>query len=62
MATAENNRKLENLVEQKILEFFGDPDSGLTLNKSFLTMLNKRMQKNQKLTSHADVLKKYGLR
>ena len=62
MAVREHNKNLENLVEQKILEFFGDPDSGLTLKKSFLAILNKRMQKTQKLTSHAIVLKKYGVR
>jgi len=62
VATVEHNKKLENLVEQKILEFFGDPDSGLTLKKSFLTMLGKRMRKNQKFTSHTAVLKKYGFR
>jgi len=61
MATVANKKNLENLVEQKILEFFGDPDSGLALKKSFLTMLNKRMRKTQKLTSHSAVLKKYGL-
>ena len=57
---AERNKKLENLVEQKILEFFGDPDSGLELKKNFLANLRKSMRKSQKLTSHADVLKKYG--
>jgi len=62
MTTAERNKKLGNLIEQKILEFFGDPDSGLQLKKSFLMNLRKNMRKNQKLTSHADVLKRYGLR
>lgn len=62
MTTAERNKKLENLVEQKILEFLGDPDSGLELKKSFVAELRKRMSKSQKLTSHAAVLKKYGLR
>ena len=61
MAT-EQNKKLGDLVEQKILEFFGDPDSGLKLKKGFLNALRTNMRKNQKLTSHADVLKKYGLR
>lgn len=61
MTTAERNKKLENLIEQKILEFLGDPDSGLELKKGFLNNLRKNMRKTQKLTSHADVLKKYGL-
>src|SRR3989338_1774180 len=62
MTTAEKNKKLGNLVEQKILEFFGDPDAGLDLKRSFVTELRKRMAKKQKLTSHAQVLRKYGLR
>ena len=63
MTTAQRDKKLGALVEQKILEFLGDPDSGLELKKSFLIKLRKNMQrKNRKLTSHADVLKKYGLR
>lgn len=62
MTTAELDKKLGILVEQKILEFFGDPDAGLELRKSFVIELRKRLKKKQRLTSHADVLKKYGLR
>ena len=62
MTTAERDKKLGDLVEQKILEFLGDTDSGLELKKGFLTNLRNRMGKSQKLTSHATVLKKYGLR
>ncbi|MBI3075067.1 MAG: hypothetical protein HYY92_02545 [Parcubacteria group bacterium] len=63
MVTKEHDKKLGNLVEQKILEFFGDPDAGLGLQKSFLLKLRKSMgQKSRKLTPHADVLKKYGVR
>lgn len=63
MATKAHNEKLENLVEQKILEFLGDPDNGLELKKNVLAKLRKNMQqKNRKLTSHADVLKRYGFR
>ena len=61
VATVKRSKKLENLVEQKILEFFGDPDSGLTLKKSFLTILKKRMRKAQKLAPHSTVLKQYGI-
>jgi len=57
-----NDKKLENLVEQKILEFFGDPDVGLTLKKTFQVALHKRMSKSQKLISHTAVLKQYGVR
>jgi len=62
MTTAEKNKRLGNLVEQKILEFLGDPDAGLELKKSFVTELRKRTAKKQKLISHAQVLRKYGLR
>ena len=61
VAIVKRSKKLENLVEQKILEFFGDPDSGLTLKKSFLTILKKRMRKAQKLAPHSTVLKQYGI-
>ena len=63
MATKAKDKKLENLVEQKVLEFLGDPDSGLSLKKSFLSKLRKNIaQKNRRFVSHADVLKRYGFR
>lgn len=62
MATTQTNKKLENLVEQKILEFFGDPDSGLTLKKSFVIELKKRIKKTGKLTSNRDMARMYGVR
>ena len=62
MASLKQKKMLGNLVEQKILEFFGDPDAGLELKRSFLLKLRKNMrQKVRTLTSHADVVKKYGL-
>ena len=61
MATA-GNKQLDNLIEQKILEFLGDPDSGLSLNRNLLVTLRRNSQRKQKLTSHSSVLKKYGLR
>ncbi len=60
--TTATRKELENLVEQKILEFFGDPDAGLEIKKSFLDTLRKNMRKSQKMTSHTAVLKKYGIR
>lgn len=61
MTTAER-RELENLIEQKILEFLGDPDSGLELKKTFLAKLKRNIaKKNRKFVSHAEVLKKYGI-
>ena len=63
MTTAEKNKQLGNLIEQKILEFFGDPDAGLELRTSHLRELKKRMaQKNRKLTPLSVVAKKYGVR
>ena len=60
--TTKDRQNIENIVEQKILEFFGDPDSGLELKKSFVTELRKRMKKKQKLTPLSAVVRKYGLR
>jgi hypothetical protein len=63
MTTAQLNKQIGNIVEQKLLEFFGDPDEGLEVRKNVITRLQKQMkEKNRKLTSHAEVLKKYGLR
>ena len=61
MTTAEKDRKLNNLIEQKILEFFGDPDAGLELKPSFVRELKKRMAKKQKLTPLSVVMKRYGV-
>lgn len=60
MRTKGFTKKIDQIVEQKMLEFFGDPDSGLIIKKTFLNRLKKRMQE-QKLSSHDLVLKKYGL-
>ena len=62
VTTTEHNKKLGNLVEQKILEFFGDPDAGLELKKSFVTELRRRMRAKQKLTPNSVVAKMYGIR
>ncbi len=60
--TNREHQKIGNLVEQKILEFFGDPDHGLNLKKGFVADIRKRLKKNQVLVSHSTVEKKYGLR
>jgi len=62
LATLEKNKSLGNLIEQKILEFFSDPDAGLSLKKPFAAKLQERMSKKQKLTSLSTVAKKYGAR
>jgi hypothetical protein len=36
--------ELELLIEQKILEFFGDPDSGLELKQEFKEKLERRLK------------------
>ncbi len=36
--------KVELLTEQKILEFFGDPDSGLELKPEFKEELERRLK------------------
>ena len=62
MISKKEEKKIGVLVEQKMLEFFGDPDSGLRVKKEFFSTLQKNMKKNQKITPHAAVLRKYGLR
>ncbi|HCM44103.1 TPA: hypothetical protein DIS55_04110 [Candidatus Kaiserbacteria bacterium] len=60
--TAKEHKNLEHLVEQKILEFFGDPDSGLKFKRSFVSAMRKRMNKKQTLVPNSVVVKKYGVR
>lgn len=62
MTTTQFNKRIEHIVEQKIFEFFGDPDAGLELKKSFVTELKKRMKSKQKLTPMSAVMRKYGIR
>lgn len=62
MTTAQRNKQLGDLIEQKILEFFGDPDAGLELKKSFVTELRRRIRAKQKLTPNSVVAKMYGIR
>ncbi len=51
--------QIEQLVEQKMLEIIGDPDSGLHLKKSFKTKLEKRLKKPSRRISHEEVLKRF---
>ena len=50
---------LEQLIEHKLLEILGDPDSGLHLNKGFKRKLEQRLQKSSKRISHEEVLKRF---
>jgi hypothetical protein len=52
--------ELEYLVEQKILEAHGDPDSGLELREEFKQELKERLKKPSRKISHEEVLKKFG--
>lgn len=55
-------KKIEAIVERKLLEFLGDPDAGLELRKSFLAKLRKSMRDRRKTIPNSIVLKRYGLR
>ena len=61
MTLKQLNKKIDFLVEQKLNELLGDPDSFLLLDKSFVKKLKTRLGKKPDLVSHNQVLKKYGL-
>ncbi len=50
---------IEQLVEQKLFEIIGDPDSGLHLKKEFKAKLEQRLKKPSKRISHEEVLKRF---
>jgi hypothetical protein len=50
---------LEQLIEHKLLEILGDPDSGLHLNKEFKRKLEQRLKKPSKRITHKDVLQRF---
>ncbi len=62
MTNAQLDKKLEYIIEQKIVELYGDPDAGLDLKESFVKELRRRTRKKQKTVPLSMVLKKYGLR
>ncbi len=63
MKTSAYEKEIGTLVEQKILEFFGDPDAGRALKKGFAAELRERLKKRQqKLTPLSAVARKYCLR
>lgn len=51
---------LEHLIEQKMLEFLGDPDSGLEMRKEFKMELNRRLKNPGPGISQHEVGKKFG--
>lgn len=50
---------VEQIVEQKLLEIIGDPDSGLHLKKEFKTKLEQRLKKPSKRISHQEAMKRF---
>ena len=50
---------LENLIEQKVMELLGDPDSGLELRQDLKEELSRRMKNRGMTISHQEVLKKF---
>jgi len=51
---------LEHLIEQKVLEMLGDPDSGLELREEFKKELVERLAKPSKRVSQQEVLNRFG--
>ena len=49
---------LEQLIEHKLIEIIGDPDSGLKLKPAFKRKFEKRIKSSSKRISHHEVLKK----
>ena len=49
---AMSQNELESHIEQKILETFGDPDSGLELREDFKEKLKSRLSSSSKRISH----------
>jgi len=55
------DKKIDFLVEQKLNELLGDPDSFLSLNKQFLQRLKARLGRTPKTVTNNQVAKKYGI-
>ena len=51
---------LENLIEQKVIEILGDPDTNLELREEFKEQLNVRLASRLERVSHREVIKKLG--
>ena len=51
---------LEYLIEQKVLEMLGDPDSGLQLKDEFKEGLRERLKNSSRRMSHEEVIKRVG--
>ena len=51
---------LQYLIEQKVLEILGDPDSGLELKDEFKEELRERLKNSSKRISHEEAIKRVG--
>ena len=51
---------LEYLIEQKVLELLGDPDSGLELRQEVRQELSQRLKNPSWKVSHQEVIKRFG--
>ena len=52
--------ELEYLIEQKILEVLGDPDSGLELKEDFKQELKRRLENPLRRIPHHEVVDRIG--
>jgi len=53
---------LEYLIEEKIMELLGDPDSGLELTNEFKEKLRERLDERCTRIPHEEVLRRLGAR
>ncbi|MBF0473210.1 MAG: hypothetical protein HQK91_04175 [Nitrospirae bacterium] len=49
--------EIEQLIEHKLIDFLGDPDSGLELREDFKEKLEKRLNNPTSSISHDEVIK-----
>ncbi len=52
--------ELEYLIEEKILEVLGDPDSGLELREEFKEELKGRLENPSRRIPHQEVVNRIG--
>ncbi|OFY67408.1 MAG: hypothetical protein A3H98_09140 [Bacteroidetes bacterium RIFCSPLOWO2_02_FULL_36_8] len=52
--------EIELLIEQKLIEILGDPDSGLKFTTSFVQKIKERLKKQSQRISHKKILEMYG--
>lgn len=50
---------IEQLIEHKLLEILGDPDSGLQLTREFKAKIEQRLKRPSKRISHEEVVKRF---